>query len=511
MKTIRNALFAAAVLCGALFLSFIPRLAAFEPLGGRETALLKAKLSPPPQKIEFGSEVVRLDESLDVTLDLPAGTDSVPFEKFFAAWFGKKPVFQTVEEEGKNVPADGYRAEASGKSLRIAASNAAGLLNALKTLRQLAEANRGTATLEYWFVPELKIEDAPAASFRGIHLCWFPETNPWRIEQGIRMAAYYKFNYCVLELWGVYRFEKHPDFCWSEYAVDKKEIRRLVALGRELGITLLPQFNLFGHASAARGSSGKHAILDFAPQYAPLFEPDGWTWCLSNPETRRALTDVVLELYDAFDAPPYFHLGCDEALSAATCRDCRRADYAALLLDHLVYFNNLLKERSCRTMLWHDMLIKPEGDFKGYVANGNDSTAGLLDKLPKEMIICDWQYDKPREKERWPTMRFFKEKGFDVIACPWNNPAGMVSQGALVRDEKLFGILCTTWHHFYGDKMFQMLAVGARAAWGTERAGMTLEHFSTHLRQIGSDAGVKRYIDTGIHAWQVEPLTSGPK
>ena len=58
------------------------------------------------------------------------------------------------------------------------------------------------------------------------------------------------------------------------------------------------------------------SVLNKHPEYAPLFEPDGWSWCLSNPAARRYIEDIVTELCDIFDEPEFFHIGCDEAYDA---------------------------------------------------------------------------------------------------------------------------------------------------------------------------------------------------
>ncbi len=484
---------------------------AFEPASKEDSALIRKRLVPLPVEYVFGTQSVRIDNRIKVVV-MSENTETAKeiVEKIFPKWFITMPRLST-EKTSEAIPVDGYKLHIEKDTITITASNSGGILNALKTLRQLVEPNRDTEKVQYYIVPELDINDFPALGFRGMHLCWFPETDPVRIEQAIRLASYYKFNYIVLEMWGTYQFEKRPEFCWAEHSVDKKEIRRLVGIGRELGITLVPQFNLFGHASASRGCSSKHAILDFHPEYQPLFEPDGWTWCLSNPATRAVLTDLVLEFYDAFDNPPFFHIGCDEAYSAATCPVCRHADYGKLFIDHLTYFCNLLKERNCRTMMWHDMLIERTGSFAGYVAGGNARTAGLLDKLSKEMIICDWQYSAPKKDEQWPTTRFFKSQGFDVIVCPWNVRTGIESLGKLAVDEKLFGLLETTWHHLDGPGMRTMFATGARATWGTAHSGYDATEVDCHLRQVGWDMDKKnyRYEQTGIYPWQLNPRPSG--
>lgn len=172
----------------------------------------------------------------------------------------------------------------------------------MRTLRQIAEPVRGTRKLTAYFVPETVIEDAPAMAFRGFHLCWFPENTSMQIEQYIRLAAYYKMNTIVLESWGMFVFKNHPQLSLPGSTMTAKEVKRLVKIADELGVTLVPQFNIFGHASAARENSGKHIVLDFHPELQPLFEPLGWTWCLSNPETIKLLEELALEMHDAFGA-----------------------------------------------------------------------------------------------------------------------------------------------------------------------------------------------------------------
>ncbi|MDD3587286.1 MAG: family 20 glycosylhydrolase, partial [Thermoguttaceae bacterium] len=431
--------------------------------------------------------------------------------KRFKKFFGSTPVIRI--EAGSTVKeSEAYHVEAKGKKLLISSGSLAGVRYALSTIRQMAEALPGTKTVQGWFIPETIIDDAPSLHFRGLHLCWFPETRAIRIEQGIRMAAYYKYNYVVLELWGVYPYKALPQMAWAEHQTTEKELRRLVKLGNELGVKMIPQFNLFGHAAASRVSVGKHVLLDLHPEYASLFEPDGWTWCLSNPETKKLLTAIILELLDIFDNPEYFHIGFDEAYSAGTCKACRAGNYRETFFNHLMFINKLLAQHHARPLMWHDMLLRRDDPrWKGYVVYGNEKTDGLLERLPKDFILCDWQYGAPKKGETWPTMRLFKEKGFDVIACPWRNFAGIESQAKQAISEQYFGVLCTTWHHFFGPNMYRVLATGSCALWGTEREHRENElgMFNQHLRQVGWEIDGLKYNDTGWADWQILPETNG--
>lgn len=80
----------------------------------------------------------------------------------------------------------------------------------------------------------------------------------------------------------------------------------------------------------------------------------------------------------------------------------------------------------------------------------------VLEALPKDIIICDWQYGAPGEDETWPTMLHFKNQGFQVLASPWNQVDNITSLGEIV------------W-------------------------------------EMGWDIPIKQYKNSGIHEWQVLP------
>ena len=302
-----------------------------------------------------------------------------------ASWFGKRPKMGGPDSDGHAgrvtlLGDEAYELSAKGGVVRISANTMQGVRWAMMTLRQIAQPVRGTFKTVAYEVPEFTVRDRPETSFRAMHLCAFPEVSPARIERGIRMAAYYKFNYVILESWGTFRSERHPWYGYADGWFTVAECRRLAAMAKDLGVTIIPFFNVFGHARAARGKAGKHAALDLAPEYQPLFEPRaGFNWCLANPEARRVIKELVTELHEAFGRPAYFHLGCDEA-DPPTCAACCAADYGKLLADHVLALADHVRRLGARPMIWHDKLLK-NGDprWKGVEANGSDSTVALLD------------------------------------------------------------------------------------------------------------------------------------
>ena len=419
-----------------------------------------------------------------------------------AKWFGGVPAVEAAFS-GKPVPGgdEAYELSAGASGVAIRANTIRGVRHAMHTLRQSAMPERGTLRTKGWILPGMEIRDRPALSFRGIHFCWFPTVSFEQMERYVRMAAYYKFNYAVIECWGVYKWKNTPDFAWPDANVTADDIKRLCAIAEDEGLTLLPQLNAFGHAAMSRFVGGKHATLDLKPEYEPVFEPlGGWNWCMTNPEARKVLDSMMAELCEAFGSPPYFHIGCDEA-EKPSCPTCRAADYAELLLGHLMHIHDFLSERKCRAMMWHDMLIE-RGDprWKGFYAKGDVKTADIAERLPKDVVICDWFYGKA--KDAYPTLDYFKSLGYDVLTCPWGKKEGIDAQTAHARKIGLYGILATTWHGARGRDFCGLMINNSHAAWGTDVArygrSFGIITYATHLRQVGWDMGLKHRDSTGF-------------
>ena len=72
-------------------------------------------------------------------------------------------------------------------------------------------------------------------------------------------------------------------------------------------------------------------MLNFHPEYAPLFEPGGWNWCMSNPESQAVVADLVHELYEFFECPDYFHIGKISCQEFRFCRSCAEKSAEDLL------------------------------------------------------------------------------------------------------------------------------------------------------------------------------------
>ena len=424
-------------------------------------------------------------------------------EKHLKEWYGDHaPKVKTGNKDNLPKEEGAYTLETGNKGVTICASTLQGIRYGLFTMRQLAIPARGTATVQSWIIPETAVEDKPALSFRGMHICWFRETEAWEVERMIRLAAYYKMNYAVVEAWGTFRSQCAPWFGWPDGKMTHEEITRLKAIADDLGVTLIPGMNIFGHATSARGGAGKHATLDFGPEYQTLFEPhNGWNWCLSNPNARKVISNLLCELLDAFGRPPYIHIGCDEA-EKPSCPACMVRPYGELFVEHVKAISDAVKKHGAHAMMWHDMLLEAgDARWAGFYANGTKATASVVSELDKGIIICDWFYSGP--KDTYPTLDYFKELGYTVLTCPWTDANGTRAQGKYASEHGIDGLLGTTWHHFFGQDLCTAYVGAANAAWNPGQAPDGQSYFHTHLRQMGWDMKANNPDQTGIYYFDV--------
>lgn len=462
------------------------------------------QICPKPQQATIEtSEYVPL-EYIDIKCPDPETAKWT--RKHAREWFGKSApeVMQTISSS-LSLKEDSYILSTSERGVCIEAGSLQSARHAMFSLRQLAIPERGTLKVQGWLVPKAYIRDYPAFSFRGIHICWFPDTEAWEVERLIRLAAYYKFNYAVVEPWGTFRSSVAPWYGWKDGQMTKKEIKRLCKIANDLGVTLIPQLNVFGHATMSRGADGKHAALDMHPEYAPIFEPaGGWNFCLSSPATRELIINLISELHEAFGNPPYFHIGCDEA-EPPSCPQCTERPYTELFVEHLKAINEAISKRGAHTMMWHDMLLRAGDErWKGFYANGDANAEETTKNLPKDIVVCDWFYGGPCES--YPTLTYFKEQGFHVMTCPWLTVGGTLKQGEQGQMIGIDGILGTLWHHYFGSDLVNIYLSTAQAAWNRDPIKAYNEssvQFRDHLRHVENDMKIKETRQAGFHRYQI--------
>ncbi|HWQ56603.1 MAG TPA: beta-N-acetylhexosaminidase [Bryobacteraceae bacterium] len=380
----------------------------------------------------------------------------------------------------KETRPEAYRLETAEAETVISAGTARGLLYGVETLLQLIEPGGR--------VLGARIEDWPELSFRGVHICIFPGTDLRHVERAIRMAARYKYNAIVLEPWASIASRSHPYMAY-EHAYTAAEIRPLVELARRLQMDVFPLLNSWGHASGMRQRSGEHAVLDRFPDKAALFEPGGWSFCLSNPAIYPNLFDRAAELMELFGPSPYFHAGMDEAWGYAghdACPRCAKRVPHELIASHIEKLHKHLTAKGRQVFMWHDMFIRPDDPELGRVSPANSrppvNSHLALASVPKDVIINAWNYDT---KGSWPVPKYFHDRGYRVVVSPWKARPNAIMMINTAKTLGLMGVLETTWDSL--DVCLPSIGEAGVLAWtapGYDLKAVPFDHWLAVIRTL---------------------------
>lgn len=468
--------------------------------------MILRNLMPVPAQVETAAGELHFGAEVTLRVNAPLLTEGM-IEEYRGLWnrYGMRLASLRVVRDGRLeencavlaaaesacpalAPGDEYALTVTESGAFVRGESAVGLLHGLFTLVQLVVPIRLEGEADY-AMPAVRIHDRPAIrGMRAIHLCVFPETTLLLLEKAIRLAGMMKFTHVVLEFWGMLRYDTLPELAWPRHAYSKEQIRPLVRLIQDLGMEVIPMLNHLGHAAQCRSCYGKHVVLDQNPARALLFEPDGWTWCISNPETRRVLRGLRQELIDLCGSGKYFHLGCDESYSYATCPICSAQDTRRLLADYLNELTGELAEQGRRPIIWGDQLLDATVWKHPNIATSrpDQRTHEALPLLDRRIVIADWQYSLTEPEA--PTMEHFMSQGFDTVICPWDGHGNNEAMGAAADQAHAFGFMATTWDHL--PEYLRLMPTVAGSCWNgagfdaEKRGQCSWTEIATMLRKV---------------------------
>jgi hypothetical protein len=270
-----------------------------------------------------------------------------------------------------------------------------------------------------------------------------------------------KINTLILRVDYNYQYESHPELRDS-IALSNQDVKKLVAVCRKNNIRIIPQVNLLGHQSWA-GKVG--SLLRVYPEFdeTPLVKmPEKYVWpnadglycksyCPLHPDVHNVVFAVVDEICDVFEADA-FHAGMDEVfyLGERECPRCSGKDPAELFAGEVRTIRDHLALEGRKLWIWGDRLIDGKITGLGEWEASYNNTFRAVDMIPKDVIICDWHYERPDQ-----TPVYFAMKGLSVVTCPWRMPENAVLQVQdMVRfrehstpemKERFMGMVQTVW------------------------------------------------------------------
>ncbi|HFQ5014086.1 TPA: beta-N-acetylhexosaminidase [Vibrio vulnificus] len=294
-------------------------------------------LMPYPQNVELSEGKVTLDKAFSIYIkgyDSPRVAFNVKrtMERLYRQtglpmlnWQAKSEQEATLVIDIQRAPSsavqnidsdESYQLKVANGKILLSSTEPYGAFHGLETLLQLVSTDANG-----YFVPAVAISDAPRFKWRGVsydtarHYIELPV-----ILRQLDAMASAKMNVFHWHIWddqGIrIQLENYPRL-WQATAdgdfYSKDEIRQVVEYARNLGIRVIPEISLPGHASGVA-----HAYPELMsglgeqsyPQqrgwgvFEPLMDP-------TNPELYTMLASVFDEVVELFP-DEYFHIGGDE-------------------------------------------------------------------------------------------------------------------------------------------------------------------------------------------------------
>ena len=293
--------------------------------------------------------------------------------------------------------------------------------------------------------------EKPKFDFRCVHICVFPETTLDYLKKYVRVCGIAKYSHIILEFWGMYKFSFMKELGWS-HAYSKEDLKPVINDAKDLGMEVIPMFNMLGHAAQSRAIFGKHVVLDQNPALESLFMSDGWVWNFKNGSVYSIIQNAISELCEICGDGGYFHIGCDEAII--------NNDFEGMC-SYINKINSYLRSMGRRAILWADMMLY-DPNTVDFNAVSEESAQLIINLLDKDIILGDWHYDFLEPD--WKSSKKLKESGFDVTCSSWHNKVNVKATIDNIEMQKQFGFIHTTWHTM--NMGFPAMVYGGMYSWG---------------------------------------------
>lgn len=361
-------------------------------------------LMPYPQNVELGQGKISLDKSFSIYIkgyDSPRVQFNIKrtMERLYRQtglpmlnWYAESEKDATLVIDIRNAPKsevqdinsdESYQLESRNGQIIIRSERPYGAFHGLETFLQLV-----TTDATGYFVPAVSIQDEPRFPWRGVSY----DTSRHFIELDVILRqldamSSAKMNVFHWHMWDDQAIRIQLDNyqkLWQDTAdgdyYTKDEIRYVVNYARNLGIRVIPEISLPGHASAVA-----HAYPELMSGMGEQSYPHQRGWGVfeplmdpTNPELYKMLASVFDEVVELFP-DEYFHIGGDEP-NYQQWKDNPK-------IQQFIKDNNLDGERGLQSYL--NTKVEQMLEARGKKMTGWDEI--WHKDLPTSIVIQSWQ------------------------------------------------------------------------------------------------------------------------
>ncbi len=301
--------------------------------------------------------------------------------------------------------------------------------------------------------PALKTMTEPAVvQWFGLHVLIENNKSAQAFLSEIPALAELGLNLVFAEMDYNYAYESHPELRGPD-PIARETVKKMVALCRNHGIRLVPEFQSLGHQSWKKTT---FSLLTEYPQFdeTPGQFPDNAdiycrSWCPLHPDLNPIIFALYDELMDVFEADA-LHVGMDEVflIGSEYCPRCNGKNPAELFAKAVIdAYDHIVKKRGKEMFMWGDRLLDGAATGYGEWEASMNNTHPAVDMIPRDIIICDWHYEMNKTKT-YPSIPYFLDKGFRILPTSFRNvesAMALIEYSLAFPNERILGHLCTIW------------------------------------------------------------------
>ncbi len=267
------------------------------------------------------------------------------------------------------------------------------------------------------------------------------------VEDAKHMADLAKasgFNTLIISLADAVKFVTFPGKPLKN-ALSPAEFMSVVQHARLQGLAVIPEVKLLTHQEKFFGNSRPDLMFNKS-----TYDP-------RKPEVYDLIFPYLDEIIKLMQ-PSAIHIGHDEVDEVVgwnkkhfekVTRPGELILPADLFLEDVNRLHAFLKKKGVNTWMWGDMLIAPDEFPTMLYKHLHGSVLGygktLRDKLPRDIVICDWHYFDSQQD--FPSLRVIQKEGFRIIGVTWKTARTIRNFSRYASLNKAHGMMATTWFH----------------------------------------------------------------
>ncbi len=378
----------------------------------------------------------------------------VPLKKASQKANAEKAIVLAYRPELSSIVPEGYTVKAAENTVTAEANTTEGLLNAVRTLRQLLRPATGEGAFA---MRRADINDYPSMPFRGLY--FNTGKNAVKEQEAVitNLMSDLKMNALVYSVTFA-EWTSRPELTKPLVSMSLDDLKKIADICKRENIELIPTIPTYGLKEWYRYDWVKAGMIG---------QPVHGQW--NNPPEQEALEAILDEAINLLH--PKTMLICHDELEVSKEE----------VLASIKHWHEFLGKRGVRTAIWSDLfLTRDEGPDATNCKTQADAD-WMRAELPKDVLIFDWHYAYAKA-EAFKSLKIWNTLGFDTIASTGNSRMNILPFCKAVTDErknypdtkgKSLGMIVTTWcgRNFDKnamDKNSNVLAsyvLGAEAAW----------------------------------------------